>query len=438
MSRKITALLMSIIMVFCLCGCDLFAFDTEELLAPPALAGELADIAEAITQSAKGTYTLKYPSRGNYRSAVVQEDINGDGLLEAFAFYGMTEGENYTMTVNFLQKEKGLWKSFAEQKIVAGGVDKIEFCDLDGDGVKEILIGWEIYGTSEMQLAVYTHEDATLKQLMLQKYTHFTTCNLDDGEKNEVLIIKSATAENSNIAVLYSMGDDGMNLVSACPLDSNSKTFNEPIVSELSTGKPAVYIDEIKGVGAVTEVLFLEKGLLVNPLHSPDTLETVETLRSAAFTTTDINSDGILEIPVQLEVPSVTESNVNEKLYLTNWCSFNGEILVNQVTTMINQDDGYYCTIPAKFVGRIAILKDTSNRIREIYRYNPEEMTVGESLFYIKAVDKSAWDHGDFDGDGIKEIANNGETSFICRISAAANKEGITLESIVAGFKIIE
>lgn len=438
MSRKITALLMSVLMFFCLCGCDLFAFDTEELLAPPTLTGELARIAEAISDSANGTYTLKYPSRGNYRSAVVQEDIDGDGLLEAFAFYGKNEGENYTMTVNLLQNTKGEWKSATEQKIVAGGVDKIEFCDLDSDGVKEILVGWEIYGTSEMQLAVYSFEDSALKQLMIQKYTHFTTCNLDDDGKNEVLIIKSATAENSNIAVLYSVAEEGMTLVSACPLDSNSKTFNEPIVSELSTGKPAVYIDEIKGVGAVTEVLFLEKGLLVNPLHSLDTLETVETLRSASFTTTDINSDGILEIPVQLEVPSVTESQLNEKLYLTNWCSFNGEMLVNQVTTMINQDDGYYYTIPAKFVGRIAVLKDTSKRIREIYKYNPEEMTVGESLFYIKAVDKSAWDHGDYRADGVREIANNGETSFICRLTAAAENEGITFESIVAGFKIIE
>ena len=379
MGRKITALLMSVLMVFCLCGCDLFAFDTEELLSPPTLTGDLSLIADAITASAKGNYTFKYPSRGNYRSAVVQEDINGDGLLEAFAFYGMTEGENYTMAINMLQNDNDVWKSVAVQKIVAGGVDKIEFCDLDSNGVKEILVGWEIYGTSEMQLAVYSFKDSELNQLMLQKYTHFTTCDLDDDEKNEVLIIRSATAENNNIAALYLVGDLGVTLVSACTLDSNSKTFNEPIVSYLSTGKPAVYIDEIKGVGAVTEVLFLEKGVLVNPLNSIATLETVDTLRSASFTTTDINSDGIVEIPIQLEVPSVTESDVNEKLYLTNWCSFNGELLVNQVTTMINQDDGYYYTIPAKFVGRIAIRKDTSNKVREIYKYNPEEMTVGES-----------------------------------------------------------
>lgn len=438
MLKRCIAVITSLGLIFSLCGCDLFAFDTEELLSPPALTGELAPIAEAITKSAEGAYTFKYPSRGNYRSAVVQEDINSDGLLEAFAFYSMTDGETQTMHINAVTHEGGEWKSIAQQKIVAGGVDKIDFCDLNSDGIKEILVGWEIYGTSEMQLAVYSAEKNSLTQRMLQKYTHFTTCNLDEDENNEVLIIKTASSNPINSASLYTLSDEGITQISTCELDGNSKTFNEPIVSTLSTGKPAVYIDEIKGVGAITEVLFMEKGNLVNPLYSPDTKETVDTLRSATFTTTDINADGVLEIPVQENVPSVTRSDVNEKLYLTKWCSFNGEILVNQMTAMINMEDGYYYTIPSKLLGNIAILKSTDNRLREIYRYDPENMTVGESLLYIKAVDKTDWDDGKYSAEGIKEIANNGETSFICSVSAAAVSDGITFESIVAGFKIIE
>ena len=438
MFKKIIALALALCLCALLCGCDLFAFDTEELLVPPSLTGALAPIATAIDESAEGTYTFKYPSRGNYRSAVVQEDIDSDGLLEAFAFYSIAEGETQVMYINAVFYSNGTWESAAQQKIVAGGVDKIDFCDLDGDGVKEILVGWEIYGTSEMQMAVYSVSKKSMSQRMLQKYTHFTTCNLDGDEKNEVLIIKTDSAELKNTATLFSVAEGGIAQISTCRLDSNAKTFNEPVVSALSTGKPAIYIDEIKGVGAVTEVLFLEKGVLVNPLYSEDTMETVATLRGASLNTTDINGDGILEIPVQENVPSVTRSDVNEKLYLTNWCSFNGEILVNQMTAMINKEDGYYYIVPSKLIGNIAILKSTDNRLREIYRYNPEDMTVGESLLYIKAVDKAEWDQGKYSASGVKEIANNGETSFICSISASAISDGITFESVVAGFKIME
>lgn len=438
MIRKILSITLVLAFVITLSGCDLYTADTAELLSPPSLSGELAPIAEVLKDSVKDEYTFKYPSRGDFRSAVVTEDIDGDGNFEAFAFYSTVEGENVTMHINVIDEADGKWKSIAEQKIVAGGVDRIEFCDLDNDGVKEILVGWEIYGTSEMQLAVYSIGKNSITQRLLQKYTHFITCNLDEDSRNEILIIKTATAEQANSASLFALSQEGITEISSCELDSTAKTVNEPVIATLSTGKPAIYIDEIKGVGAVTEVLFFEKGGLVNPLYQPDTKETVSTLRSVSFTFTDINEDGILEIPVQENVPSVTRSDVNEKLYLTNWCSFNGEKLTVQMTTMINVNDGYYYTLPAKWVGSIAILKDTENNLREIYKYNPVDMTVGNSLLYIKAVKKKDWDDGKYKAAGVSEILNDGETSFICRISDEAAAEGLTLENVRSNFKLSE
>ncbi len=437
MIKKIKALLI-FVMLFMLCGCDLFAAETEELLNPPALSGELSHIAEVIEKTAGKEYTLVYPLRGEYRSAVVMEDINGDGSKEAVAFYSTTDGETVTMNINVIDEAKNGWVSIAQQKIVAGSVDKVEFSDLDNDGVEEILVGWQIYGTSEMQLAVYSMGENSLTQRLLQRYTHFISCDLDEDRQNEILVIRTATAEQSNSASLFEISDEGITEISSCELDSTAKTLNEPILATLSTGRPAVYIDEIKGAGAVTEVLFYEKGGLVNPLFDPDAKETLATLRSISFTLKDINDDGIIEIPVQENVPSVTRSEVNEKLYLTKWCSFNGEILTVQLTTMINVNDGYYYTIPAKWVGKIAVLKDTENNLREIFKYDPEDMTVGGSLLYIKKVRKRQWDKGEFNAKGVYEIANDGEYSYICRITDAAAKEGITLDTVRANFKLAE
>ncbi|MBE6809222.1 MAG: hypothetical protein J6J30_04085 [Clostridia bacterium] len=438
MIKKILSCIVILMLILSLSGCDFYTADTAELLSPPALSGELSPIAEVISSSAGSEYILKYPSRGDYRSAVVTEDINGDGSIEAVAFYSTTDGETVTMNINVIDETSEGWKSIATQKIVAGGVDRIEFCDLDNDGVEEILVGWEIYGTSEMQLAVYSLGKNSLTQRLLQKYTHFTTCNLDEDKRNEILIIKTATAEQNNSALLFALSEDGITEVSSCELDNSAKTVNEPLIASLSTGKPAVYLDEIKGVGAVTEVLFFEKGTLVNPLYDPDSKETTSTLRSASFTIADINEDGIVEIPVQENIPSVTRSDVNEKLYLTNWCSFNGEKLTVQMTTMINVNDGYYYTIPQKWVGSIAVLKDTDNNLREIYKYNPEDMTVGSSLLYIKAVKKKDWDEGKYKASGVNEIMNNGKVSYICRISEDAAAEGLTLENVRDNFKLAE
>ena len=219
MYRKILCIALCLVACLLLCGCDsFFAADTAELLSPPTLSGELYPIAQAIDQSVESSYTLEYPSRGEYRSAVVREDIDGDSTLEAFAFYSMTEAENVTMNLNFIRLVDGNWESLSQQKIVAGGVDMLEFCDLDNDGIKEILVGWEIYGTSEMQLAVYSMAENTLAQRMLQRYTHFVTCDLNEDSKQEILVINSNSAESVNTAAIYEFSEKGTTELSVCEL----------------------------------------------------------------------------------------------------------------------------------------------------------------------------------------------------------------------------
>jgi len=437
MWRKIAGLVCCFCIIFTLCGCDFITADTAELLSPPSLSGDIKPIAAVINDTAPAGYTMKYPSRGDFRSAVIREDIDSDGLLEAFAFYSVTDGEVITMHMNFISNKDGKWSSVAVGQIVAAGVDKVEFSDLDGDGVEEIIVGWQIYGTSEMQFGVYSIGENSVTQRMLQKYTHFTVCDLDEDNRNEVFVIKVSSNE-ANTASVHSINENGVTELSSCIIDKSATTVNEPVLDTLSTGKPAVYIDIIKGVGAVTEVMFMEKGKLVNPLIDPEVGETVSTLRSISFGTEDINDDGILEIPVQMEVPSVTRSDVLEKLYLTNWCSFNGEVLTNQMTTMINVNDGYYFILSSKWVGNIAVLKDTTNRIREIYIYNTEEMTVGSSVLYLRAIKKKEWDSGRFRDEGFSEITDDGQTVFVCKISETGIKQGIDMEYVKSNFKLLD
>ncbi len=433
--RKILCGVLCLLMLFLLCGCDILSADTAELLYPPALTGDIFPIDEAIKKSVTTAYTLEYPSRGTYRSAIVQHDMNKDGILEAFAFYSTQDKETTKMNINAVVNKQGEWKSLATQSISAGGVDRIDFCDLDRDGIDEILVGWEIYGTSELKLAVYSLGEKTLTQRMLEQYTHYSFCDLDKDDKNEIFIVRSFPAESRNSAHLYSLTSVGVSLVSSCELDSTAKTLNHPIISTLSNGIPAVYIDEIKGVGAVTEVIYLEKGQLMNPLMNIDTRETTATLRTATLETKDINGDGILEIPVRRDVPTVTKNTEGEKQYLTDWCSFGGEQLTVQLTALMNVSEGYYYTIPAKWLEKIAVLRDAENSLTEIYRFDSENNVSGERLLYIKAVKKSDWDQGVYKNEALTEIVNNGETSFVCHISDAAKQDGITVQEIKNSLK---
>lgn len=433
MFKKLISGLLIFCLSFTLCGCDFFMADTAELLSPPALSDNFKHISEAIKESAQSDYSMEYPKFGEYRSAVVQKDIDRDGVIEVFAFYSTKDGETEIMNINLIQLKDKEWKSVSVQSIVAAGVHRIEFCDLDQDGISEILVGWQIYSTSDMQLAVYSFKDGSLTQVMLNRYSHFVICDLDENKIDDVLIVDMDDKKQQNTASLYGFTNGKVIQIGRCVLDSKVQSFGHPIVSELSSGKPAVYIDSVKGIGAITEVIIYEKGKLLNPLYDNELLETTKTLRAVNLSTQDFNGDGVLEIPVQINVPSVVENKAAEKLYLTNWCSFNGELLTTQVTSMVNLIDGYYYNLPSKWVGNIAVLKDTDNRIREVYSYNTEKMVVGDSLLYMRAIKISDWDKGVYNALNLMEIGRTQDSVIACRIPRAS---GITFDNAKKSFGI--
>lgn len=435
--KKLLILLVVTALCMSLCGCELFTTPTEELVSPPELTGDMYPISEALSQSINGEYTLRYPSRGDRRSAIVLEDINNDGVFEAFAFYSTVNDETTVMHLNVIGYKDNKWESVAEHTINAIGVERVDFSDLDGDSVKEIVIGWEIYGSSEKELGVYSYKDNNFTQRLQQKYTGFLCGDLDSNGDNEIFIHLLNTSEATNSALVFNFDQNGTQQTAGCIMDSAVKTASEPVLSTLSSGVPAVYIDEIKGIGAVTEVLYLSKGELVNPLlDTENTMENTGTLRAASISCTDINHDGIVEIPVASDLPSADGSA--EGIYYTNWCSFNGENLTVKQITVVNSIDGYYLAVPNRLVGNIAISKDTDNHRRVVYTYDAAEQTVGERIFTITALEAKEWDDEEFDRKDMQELYRKGETVFAVSVSSTQTQYKVTLEEIQDMFNVSE
>ena len=386
---KSIIIMLAICVCFVFCGCA-FVENTDDLVSPPELTGEMSPIADALYDVAGADCDLKYPTEGAHRSAIILEDINGDGVFEAFAFYSTSDDEMTTMHINVICQQKGKWKSLSDQTIVATGVEKVEFCDLNNDGVEEILVGWDVNGTSEKQLSVFTFDGNALNQQLLQAYTSFLCCDLDNNGINEIFVHLLNKAEKSNKAIIYNYGENGMAQTAGCVMDRSVKSASKPVLSTLSNGQKAIYIDEIKGVGSVTEVLYISKDELVNPLlDSINSFENISTYRAASIETKDINNDGILEIPVASDLPNAVSDG--EKLYYTNWCSFNGEKLSVKLVTVVNTVDGYYLTVPNSMVGYLAVVKDIENHERKFYHYDSQNNVLGKLLFTVTVQDARKW-----------------------------------------------
>lgn len=436
--KNFICLAVAVVTAFMLCGCDMFAVDTEGLLTPPEPSGDIYPIQQALKSSIEGDYTLKYPTSGDRRSAVILEDIDNDNTFEAFAFYSTVEEDVMYMNVNFIIYKDDKWQSVARQSIVAGGVESVDFCDLDGDGRKEIVVGWIIFGDTEKQLAVYSCNLGTLSQRMLKRYTSYLCCDLDENEEYEVFIQNLDTAASMNTASLFSIDREGVSEIAGCLMDKNVKSAAKPVIGELSSGQSAVYIDEIKGAGSVTEVLLFSQGELVNPLLDTATTENILTLRTTAITSKDINLDGIIEIPVSGELPSAKALENSEKFYYTGWCSFNGEVLTQKLLTVMNITDGYYIAVPSKWAGNIAVWRDTEKHSRMIYAYDPLTLTVGEAVAYFAVVSEKDWDNGKVTVPDCVEVCRKDEQVFIASNCGAVGPLAVTQDELKGILRLIE
>ena len=119
MFKKLISGLLIFCLSFTLCGCDFFMADTAELLSPPALSDNFKHISEAIKESAQSDYSMEYPKFGEYRSAVVQKDIDRDGVIEVGENYVFYTYNHYNDFQEYLNYEGGWGEMFGN--ITGGG-----------------------------------------------------------------------------------------------------------------------------------------------------------------------------------------------------------------------------------------------------------------------------------------------------------------------------
>lgn len=347
-------------------GCNALTFNSpENLIRPPKLSGEDGELQAAFEKavSEQGEYILKYPSGGEYRSAFVRHDCDGDGADEAFVFYSL-KSEEMSVYMYMLDFVDGEW--IPQGALPGDGIDvhSIEFCDLNSDGVDEIFIGWNpLDSKANKKLAVYCAQEdkktLSYNVLAIESYTAMYTVDIDsDGEKEILLALINSTSDTyTTQARLLKMTQTGSSYqiasVGQVNLYSGITSINA-ITAGLSGGRRYIYIDETAGDSYLTEMLYWDN--TQNILSSAMQLDTVSvaefpTSRSLNLVCTDINKDGELEIPVTHLLPdsevirkNLTENDViqsNESVYVTCWTEFDEGRFSPVKSYIRNEDDGF-------------------------------------------------------------------------------------------------
>ena len=425
----------ALLCLFMLTSCSEFDSNTKSLLLAPRQE-ELYHIQKALEKSAGSDITLKYPTSGEYRSAFVLKDINGDGENEAFAFYSKTVEEAVTMNINVISSNGEEWESKGNSNVVAGGIEKVVFCDLDGDGVEEIIVGWTVFGNVDKQLAVYSFDGEGLKKRVGEKYSDFICGNLTGDNKNEIIVLGINATDKSAIAKVFSLNEGSVSEIGAVQLDGGITSFYTPVLSKLSNSKPAVYVDAVKGVGLITEILWFEKDTLMH-LNRTNEAEESQTFRTTLATVKDFNSDGILDVPLSEILKSTEKNEEIDKVYVTNWSNFDGKNFKTVASAFMNYSDGYYLTISPQMLDKLYLARKTDSRLRIFYSYDLRTQTQGDEVFRIMAVDKNIYNEDIYKEQNYENIYETDKFVYLIRVQKD-NPIGMTDEKLRTSFGILK
>ena len=410
MKKRILISAIALILTVILSGCGMVSFNVSELMAPPKATGEKAKIQELIEKEAGEDYTLKYPQNGEYRSAITTMDFDGDKEEEAVAFY-VPAGETQTVHMLVMDQVDGKWKTVGNFQSKSSIVERLVFCDLDGDSKKEILVGWSTFNPLVSDLTVYlVNEKQSVEIASETKYTDFLCGQFTGGDKYELLLISLYTPDKPASASLIGLNDTKNNLYSlgTTAIDADVTSFKQLTCGNVFEGQYGAVID-----GETSEGLFSTQMLYYNQHFK--TLERIsftgntaenQAYRNYAVLSEDIDNDGTFEIPNTFKM-NIDETQTDVvPAALIYWCEY-----TNLDTVKIDKIQAaslvYGCrfTIPSSWFNNYTAYVNYSTNEITFYEWTKENKT-GEPLLVIKMFSPESWTDGK-SATGYTELARN-------------------------------
>ncbi|MGI5970811.1 MAG: FG-GAP repeat domain-containing protein [Oscillospiraceae bacterium] len=342
-----------------LSGC--FFKTGEELYSLPKPPAEYLELQDAIDKTLSAGAEYSAPVSGSNRQSVQLRDIDGDGKDEAVAFF--KTGDEKPLKIIVFQMLNDKYETAAIIEGDGTSIDSVNYYDLDGDGIQEIVAGWRMSSGVAKALTVHSVKDWSVRELARSNYSVSAFTDLDSDTLPEILVIRFESEEKAGVAELLDFGADDT-------VTSTTASMSEGIssVSRIKSGYledmiPAVFVASklSEGSSVVTDIFALSDSNLKNITLDMWTGVSNETLRSYVTYATDIDLDGVMELPNPVQFPVYSAYGSSEKFWKIYWRSYYLDGTPNvKMVTYHNYADGWFIRLPQKWADNITVTRDDS------------------------------------------------------------------------------
>jgi hypothetical protein len=371
MGRRVRIALILAGMLCLLAGC--LSQSGEDFYVLPQLPEDYLALQQTIKQ-VMDTLGAEYaaPTSGSNVQNIQLQDLDGDGAQEsAVAFFRVPGGEKPLKIYIFRQDPET--EEYETAWIVEGdgsAIYSVAFEDLGGGEAKEMVVSWQISTGVQSLSAYFLQTGGDAVELMRSGYTKSAVVDLDRDNEKEIVLVQLDTAEDNSRAELYKYDDGLMTLTSTAPLSVDLTDVQGVKVGCLTDQIPALFVSSNfgEGGGRITDILAIRDGELANLTLDESSGMSVQTVRYYKdfqdVNGLDINSDGILELPIPKPLALLEETGI--QTYVLHWNQYDLQGEAQRVCTTYHcYDDGWYLITPESWQNQVTVARRSSVTVSE-------------------------------------------------------------------------
>lgn len=402
-----------------LSGCSFrLASSVDELISPVSPQGDDADVQNALSSFVSGGYSLKTPSAGDFTTAYSFFDVDGDSAEEAVVFYESekTPGKS-SMAV--IDKVGGKWTVVYNINSEYSDVYSISFSDLTGDGVNEFIVLWDVISNS-VNHVLYVYAQNLSGEYSLSPIGSELTVNncitvdMDLDTVNEMLAFTIESGDSvSSTATLYEYSLNGRETLGRTKLDGHISYYSD-IQYNVDEDRVYIYADAVKSDGTqmLTEVIYWSDyyDTIISPFYSYSNGTTSSTVRSSMISCDDVDDDGIIEIPTDVQMDGIPSD-----VKAVEWNKYNDSVLVTACYSLVVQKDQYQLIIPDEYFDEIKVLYSPESSLLTVTDDNDN------SLFSVMCVLKAHYNPSSSAYKGFSEIDESSGYVYLAQEGESGN-----------------
>jgi len=354
--KAISSILFAVLTAALLSGC--LRITADELYSLPQVSEEHLRLQAHMNRILNQGAEFSAPRSGPNRQSIQLRDLDGDGVDEVIAFFSIPSDS--TLKIYIFHMVDGDYTIAETIEGVGTAFDSVRYVDMDGDGVLEIVVGWQM-GDALRHMSIYSIKDFHSVLLAGEEYYGLTVFDLTGDGSGDVITVRLPSQESGAVAEVFILMPDGEIVHAEARLSSGIETITRILSGSLFDGVPAIFVEsegKFESGDLVTDICVFQNGSFTNiSMKGPSGIseETIRETVRMRILSSDINNDGIIKVPM----PRILKAQSETAYYAIDWYSFNsiGHSRL-ALTTYHNNTDEWYLVLPFDWRGKVSVRRE--------------------------------------------------------------------------------